>query len=164
MTNVEAKVQLRRFLDTYCIQDFHMLCHLIQALFPLYVQLSSSLCSVLVLGCFIHVYSVYLMQDSCHPISVWVIGIASIFSLLWWAIYMRVLYVWIYQHSEFFIYSPLLQTLWTLIVKILVYLIQYYACLEWVRSYWSSDLIHWVKHLKILKLSGIFELQPRRVF
>ena len=146
MTNVEAKVQLRILLDTYCIQASHVLCHLIQDIFPLCVQLPSSLCSILVLEFFIHVYSVYLMQDSCHPISVWVIGITSIFSLLWSAIYMWVLYVWIFQHSEFFIYSPLLQTLWTLIVRILVYLIDYYACIEWVRSYWSSDLIHLETH------------------
>ena len=38
--------------------------------------------SILVLGCFIHVYSIYLIPDSCHPISVLIIGIASIFSLL----------------------------------------------------------------------------------
>ena len=138
-----------------------MLCHLIQALFPLHVQLSSSFFSVLVLGCFIHVYSIYLMQDSCHPISVWVIGITSIFSLLWSTIHMWVPYVWICQHSEFFIYSPLLQTLWTLIVRSLVYLIDYYACLERVRSYWSSDLIHWENHWKywIYQASLSFNLE-----
>ena len=138
MTNVEERVQLRRLLDTFRIQASHVLYHLIQSLFPLLAQISSSFCYVLVLGCFIHVYSIYLMQDSCHPISMWVIGITSIFSLLWSAIHMWVPYVWICQHSEFFIYSPLLQTFWTLIVRSLVYLIECYACLEWVRSYWSS--------------------------
>ena len=48
VTNVEERVQLRRLLDTFCIQDSHVVCHLIQDLFPLYVQLPYSLCSVLV--------------------------------------------------------------------------------------------------------------------
>ena len=75
MTNVEENIQLQRILDTFCIQASHVLCHLIQALLPLHVQITSSLCSILVLGCFIHVYSIYLMQDSHHPISVWIIGL-----------------------------------------------------------------------------------------
>ena len=69
---------LRHFL--YSI--FSCSCQLIKYRFTLHVHNSSSLCSILVLGGLIHVYSTYLIQDSCHPISVWIIGIASIFSLL----------------------------------------------------------------------------------
>ena len=140
---------LRHFLYS----GFSCSYQLIQALFPLHVHISSSFCSILVLGCLIHVYSIYLTQDSCHPISVWIIRVTGIFSLLWSSIHMWVPYVWICQHSEFFIYSPLLGTLWTLIVRILVYLIEYYACLEWVRSYWSSELIHWVNHWKSIEIT-----------
>ena len=70
MTNVGEIVQIQILLDTFCIQASHVLFHLIQDIFPLHVQLSSSFYYVLVLGCFIHVYSVYLMQDSFHPIFV----------------------------------------------------------------------------------------------
>ena len=82
VTTVEERVQLQRLLDAFCIQASHVLCHLIQDLLPLHVQISSSFCSILVLGCLSHAYSIYLIQDSCHPISMWIIGIASIFSLL----------------------------------------------------------------------------------
>ena len=82
MTTVEERVQLQRILDTFLYSISSRSYQLIQALLPLHVQISSSLYSILVLGCLIHVYSIYLIQDSCHPISVWIIGIASIFSLL----------------------------------------------------------------------------------
>ena len=104
-----------------------------------------------------------LIKIGQNPIFVWFIGITSIFYLLWSTIHMWVHHVWICQHSEFFIYSPLLQTLWTLIVKSLIYLIEYYACLECVRYFWSYDLIHLENPLKILKLPGILEMQPRGV-
>ena len=63
---------LRHFLYS----SFSCSYQLLQALFPLHVHISSSFSSILLLGYLIHVYYIYLIQDSCHPISVWIIGIS----------------------------------------------------------------------------------------
>ena len=57
---------LRHFL----YWSFSCSCQIIQALLPLYVQITSSFYSILVLGYFIHNYSFFIIPYSCHPISV----------------------------------------------------------------------------------------------